>query len=57
MYILQTYLYTCYISWCVDCVVNTKQVKVFPNGKPWINKQIKNLLKIKRKHAMIMILF
>ena len=40
---------TSYISWCVDCIVSTKQVKVFPNGKPWINKQIKNLLKDKKK--------
>ena len=41
-------LHTCsvlsYISFCMDSVTTIKQVKIFPNQKPWFNTNIRALL-------------
>ena len=36
---------TGYISTCVDNIVPTIQVKRFPNQKPWINSQVRHMLR------------
>jgi hypothetical protein len=33
-----------YISFCVDLVLETKEVKVYPNSKPWVSPELKTLL-------------
>ena len=33
-----------YISFCVENTIPTKQVKVFPNNKPWITKRVKEII-------------
>lgn len=37
------------MTFCEDCVIPKKTVKIFPNSKPWVSKQLKNLLNKKRK--------
>jgi hypothetical protein len=39
-----------YINFCADSVNKTKCVKIYPNNKPWITKDIKEKLKQKRKY-------
>jgi hypothetical protein len=34
-----------YINFCVDLVLQTKQVKLYPNSKPWVTMDLKQLLK------------
>ena len=34
-----------YINFCVDTVLQTKEIKLYPNSKPWITKDLKQLLK------------
>ena len=43
---------TDYIRFCEDSVVPIKKVRCFPNNKPWINKNIKNLLNRKKRAFM-----
>ena len=38
-----------YVSWCVECIIPVKEVKVFANNKPWVNKDVKSVLKEKKK--------
>ncbi|CAM4731262.1 unnamed protein product [Leuciscus chuanchicus] len=40
---------TDYINFCVENTVPTRIVRCFPNNKPWINHDIKTLLKEKKK--------
>ena len=40
---------TLYISCCVDSIIPKKEVKVYCNNKPWINQNIKSLVKEKKK--------
>ena len=35
---------TDYIQFCVDTVVPDRQVKVYPNNKPWITKELRALI-------------
>ena len=37
-----------YINFCTDNTIPTKQVKVFPNNKPWITKPVKNIINKKK---------
>lgn len=37
-----------YIQFCEKSVINIKQVKVFPNNKPWLSKDLKQCLNDKR---------
>ena len=39
-----------YIEFCDDAIIPTKKVKCYPNNKPWINKDIKQL--INRKNSI-----
>lgn len=34
-----------YISFCTESVTTTKTVKVFPNQKPWLNSEVRALLR------------
>jgi hypothetical protein len=43
---------TDYIRFCEDCVVNQKTVKVFPNNKPWVTKDLKSCL-VEKKYAFM----
>jgi len=40
-----------YINFCVDSVVPTKTVKTFPNNKPWVTTDVKDLIN-KKKAAL-----
>lgn len=39
---------TCYVNFCVNSVVQTKNIRVYPNNKPWINKDLKHYLNMKK---------
>lgn len=38
---------TSYISFCVDYIIPTKTITIFPNNKPWVTKELKVLLNMK----------
>ncbi|GFR91965.1 Pol-like protein [Elysia marginata] len=38
-----------YINFCVDTVTEKKEVKCYPNNKPWVSKELKALLNEKKK--------
>ena len=40
---------TDYVNFCVDNTVSTRTVRCFSNNKPWINPNIKALLKEKNR--------
>ncbi|KAJ8046645.1 hypothetical protein HOLleu_05396 [Holothuria leucospilota] len=40
---------TGYTNFCVDCVVPTKRIKVYPNNKPWITKEVKSIINKKKQ--------
>jgi hypothetical protein len=44
-----TDIITCYIRFCEDMCLEEKQVKVYPNQKPWVTRDVKNALK--KKHT------
>ncbi|KAK0146882.1 putative RNA-directed DNA polymerase from transposon BS [Merluccius polli] len=33
-----------YINFCVDNIIPSKKVTIFPNNKPWVTKDLKNIL-------------
>ena len=33
-----------YINFCVDQVVSSKEVKIYPNSKPWVTKELKEMM-------------
>ena len=37
-----------YITFCIDVVVPKKQIKCYPNNKPWVTKDLKILLNKKK---------
>jgi len=39
-----------WISYCEDTVIPDREVKIYPNSKPWVSKHLKILLN-KKKHA------
>ena len=41
-------VFTDYINFCIDMIVPTKQVKCFGNNKPWVTKDLKQLLNKKK---------
>ena len=41
---------TDYMNFCVDTILPKKCVKIYPNEKPWVTKEVKKLLKAKQ-HA------
>ena len=40
---------TDYVSFCVDNVVPKKTVKIYSNNKPWVTKDIKQVLNKKKR--------
>lgn len=36
-----------YIKCCMDNVITTKQIQIFPNNKPWMTKDVRLLLKVR----------
>ena len=42
-----TVVITDYINFCVDSNIPRRTVKVYPNNKPWVSKQLSELLKLK----------
>ena len=44
---------TDYINFCVDSIVPVKYVRCFPNNKPWVTKELKNLLNMKKSTDVI----
>ena len=40
-----------YINYCISITIEEKEIKIYPNSKPWISKDIRNLLK--HKHMAI----
>lgn len=39
---------TCYINYCVESVIPRKQIKVFPNNKPWVTRAVKAAINRKK---------
>ncbi|PIK37315.1 hypothetical protein BSL78_25853 [Apostichopus japonicus] len=37
-----------YINFCVELTIPTKQIKVYPNNKPWITKRVKDVINRKK---------
>ena len=37
-----------YIIFCTDSVIPTKEVRIFPNNKTWVSKDLKSLLSQRR---------
>jgi hypothetical protein len=40
---------SCYIQFCTDNAIPTKEIKVFPNNKPWITKEVKSVINKKKQ--------
>ena len=38
-----------YISFCVDTNIPQKNITVYPNNKPWVTKELKNVINKKKK--------
>ena len=38
---------TSYVKFCVDTIIPRKTFKMFPNNKPWVTKELRDLLKVK----------
>ena len=38
-----------YISSCVDNIIPSKTVTIFPNNKPWVTKELKDILNKKKR--------
>ena len=39
---------TSYTQFCVDSVIPSKQITIFPNNKPWVTKDLKGVLNKKK---------
>lgn len=42
-------VFTSYVQFCVNMLIPTKEVKQYPNNKPWVTKEIKEHLNEKKK--------
>lgn len=38
-----------YVSFCVDSIIASKTVTIFPNNKPWVTKGLKEILNKKKR--------
>ena len=38
-----------YMQFCIDGVIPDKEIKCFPNNKPWVTKDLKELLNKKKR--------
>ena len=41
-----------YLNFCIDMIVPSKEVVIYPNNKPWVNKEVKDLITEKRRIAL-----
>lgn len=39
---------TCYINYCVESLIPSKQIKIFPNNKPWVTREVKAAINKKK---------
>ena len=37
-----------YIAFCIESVIQTKTIKLYPNNKPWITKSLKSTINEKK---------
>ena len=44
-----TDIVTSYISLCVDGIIPSREIKIYPNNKPWVTKELKYLLNEKKR--------
>ena len=44
-----TEVISAYINFCVDLNISRKTSKVYPNNKPWVSKELRDLLKVKNQ--------
>lgn len=42
---------TDYISFCINMIIPSKMVTVFPNNKPWVTKDVKEIINRKMLYA------
>ena len=40
---------SCYLHFCENNVITSKEIKCYPNNKPWVSKELKELLNLKKK--------
>ena len=40
---------SCYLSFCKNNVITSKEIKSYPNKKPWVSKKLKELPNLKKK--------
>ena len=43
-----------YVTFCEDLHIQSKEIKIYPNGKPWFNGKIKATIKEKRRTSLRM---
>ena len=43
---------TDYINFCTSMIIPCKTIKVFSNNKPWVTKEIKNAMNVKKAAFM-----
>ena len=43
---------TDYLRFCEDCAMTSKTVRIFPNNKPWVTKELK-IYPNKKKYAFM----
>ena len=41
-------IFNSYFHFCLEMIVPNKKVKIYPNNKPWVSKEIKTILNEKR---------
>lgn len=46
-----------YVTFCEDCVITKKSVKIFPDSTPWVSKSLKNPLTRNKKTTTTKILY
>lgn len=44
----RTDVVSCYVSFCADDVIPEKTLKVYPNSKPWVTKELRTFVYRKR---------
>lgn len=38
-----------YVKYCVDMIIPSKKVVIYPNNKPWVTKELKSVINRKKK--------
>ncbi len=41
---------TCFIRKCIEDVILTKTIRIYPNQKPWINSDVRSALSKQMRH-------